>query len=372
MRKTLFIINLFLFSLFSSAQVGINTENPAPSSILDIQSTNKGVLLPRVALASSSDIVTIVNPAKGLLVYNTGTGGLKTEGLLTWNGIEWVQFTTGTSKSAAINGLDCVNARIQPNRYKAGEAYSGVLIIPYTGGNGGYYSSGNPISSTGVTGLTATLQPGNLAYGNGDLIYTLEGTPSESSPSLASFEIDFLGQSCTAQVGANSLQQGEQTYWHGSMAANVGGANVLASNYIDDLPVIEDIFRMDAQFPYSSAGLTTVTLNPRIYNVSGESVKVWASSMSSQEGFGYSNITIPAGDYLQFDNGVYLWVGNNNTSSKAANNGQETVTIDLFYKERWYRLYYTIWVDNKNLAVDNGTNSAKMVRELYLSIHRLY
>ncbi|KQS26780.1 C1q-like domain-containing protein [Dyadobacter sp. Leaf189] len=50
--------------------VGINTTTPHNSAALDIQSTNKGILIPQVELQSSIDNATIVNPATGLLVYN--------------------------------------------------------------------------------------------------------------------------------------------------------------------------------------------------------------------------------------------------------------------------------------------------------------
>lgn len=155
------------------------------------------------------------------------------------------------------------------------------------------------------------------------------------------------------------------------MRADVGGENVLASNYINDMPVIEDVFRMDAQFTGTSTGTGGTTLNPRMYNITNNDIKIWASSMSSQEGFGYSNVVIPAGGYIEFDNGVYLHQGRLASSPPASgrlsNNGQETVTIDLFYNSKWFRLYYAIWVDNKQANIPSN-----MTRELYLSIQRLY
>lgn len=62
------------FCMNAHAQsVGINTSSPHPSSILDIQSTNKGVLLPKIALQSTSDKNTVPSPANALLLYNTNT-----------------------------------------------------------------------------------------------------------------------------------------------------------------------------------------------------------------------------------------------------------------------------------------------------------
>lgn len=50
------------------SQVGIGTTSPDESSILDIESANKGVLVPRL---SNNQISTISNPASGLLVFNS-------------------------------------------------------------------------------------------------------------------------------------------------------------------------------------------------------------------------------------------------------------------------------------------------------------
>ncbi|MDX1462942.1 MAG: hypothetical protein R3359_07795, partial [Marinirhabdus sp.] len=52
----------------TSAQVGIGTTTPDPSSALDIRSTNKGLLSPRM---TSLERTNISNPADGLLVYDT-------------------------------------------------------------------------------------------------------------------------------------------------------------------------------------------------------------------------------------------------------------------------------------------------------------
>jgi hypothetical protein len=66
------VISLFLLtlSLVSNAQVGIGTSTPNASAILDISSTGKGVLLPRLTTAQINGIQ---NPEPGLLVFNAST-----------------------------------------------------------------------------------------------------------------------------------------------------------------------------------------------------------------------------------------------------------------------------------------------------------
>ena len=95
MRKLKYL--LILLPIFTIAQVGVNTTTP--NAMLDIQSTNNGVLIPRVQLTDALDIVTVVNPAGGVLakstlVYNINTSGVApdnvTDGFYYWNGVRWM------------------------------------------------------------------------------------------------------------------------------------------------------------------------------------------------------------------------------------------------------------------------------------------
>lgn len=372
------------FVVTSTGSVGIGTTTPNQSAILDINSLNKGVLVPKVSLDNPIDTVTIKSPALGLLVFNTGEGNLKKIGFLYWNGAEWVQFVTSPSKAPYVLSLDCINARIEPSRYTAGENYEGTLIIPYSGGNGAYYNGGNTIFSSGVTGLKAVLQSGYLAYGNGYLVYNLFGTPSSSSPALATFNIDAFGFNCQATVGENTINQGEVIYWHGSMPANVGrygiiadnlNIPVLASDYIKNMPIIEDVFRLDAAFNGPSTSEIPFPFIPRIYNISDQPVKLWWGGVTSFEGRGRSNVILAPNGFQNLDNGMYMGTGENmidgkSNPAKALDYGavsQETMTIDVFYLGKWYRLFFTGWVDNHN-----STDDSTYTRELYITYQRMY
>src|ERR1019366_7762991 len=97
--KLLLLLSLFFTGITINAQVGIGTNTPAASAKLDVTSTNKGFLPPRVALTATSDVSTIASPATGLLVYNTATAGTSPNnvvpGYYYYNGTAWVIFTTG-------------------------------------------------------------------------------------------------------------------------------------------------------------------------------------------------------------------------------------------------------------------------------------
>jgi len=67
------IFTITAFLLWSSitmglAQVGFNNPTPDPSSLLDLTSTDKGLLIPRM---TSAQRVAISSPAQGLMVYQT-------------------------------------------------------------------------------------------------------------------------------------------------------------------------------------------------------------------------------------------------------------------------------------------------------------
>ena len=105
------------------------------------------------------------------------------------------------SVSGTITALNCASAT-NTGTLTAGTAASGVSSsIPYTGGNGGTHN-GQTVTSSGVTGLTATLIAGTFASGIGSLTYTISGTPSASG--TASFALNIGGQSCSVTVSVQS------------------------------------------------------------------------------------------------------------------------------------------------------------------------
>ncbi|MDR6403962.1 MULTISPECIES: chitin-binding domain-containing protein [Chryseobacterium] len=116
--------------------------------------------------------------------------------------------------AAVVASLSCATAA-HNGTLTAGTATSGVSSsIPYTGGNGGTYTA-QTVNSTGVSGLTATLTAGTLATGNGNLTYTITGSPN--SAGTASFAISLGGQSCTftrtvtAPIGGATINCGGAT-----------------------------------------------------------------------------------------------------------------------------------------------------------------
>ncbi|OIQ28176.1 MAG: hypothetical protein BM564_10655 [Bacteroidetes bacterium MedPE-SWsnd-G2] len=87
--KHIFSLCLIVFITQSNiAQIGIGTTTPDPSAMLDVSSTDKGLLVPRL---TNANIAAIENPAQGLIVYNIDTNAF--------------QFNSGTSENPSWSSI---------------------------------------------------------------------------------------------------------------------------------------------------------------------------------------------------------------------------------------------------------------------------
>jgi hypothetical protein len=101
MKKiTLFLVVAFILMHSINAQIGIGTNAPNTSAQLDVTSTNKGLLIPRMTLAQRG---TIPSPVAGLMIYQTDN----TPGFYFYNGASWIQFSTGSATNYwTLSGTD--------------------------------------------------------------------------------------------------------------------------------------------------------------------------------------------------------------------------------------------------------------------------
>ncbi|SEH28291.1 hypothetical protein SAMN05421593_0661 [Chryseobacterium culicis] len=368
------------FAITSTGSVGIGTVAPDASAILDVTSTNKGILAPRISLSSATDVTTIANPAVGLLVFNLGTQpGLNYKGYVFWNGTEWRALDNSFLTAGTLGAIDCDGAALSPNSYTAGVPYTGTMSVSYTGGNGGTFGA----QTIGpVNGLTATLASGNFNNGTGTLNYTVSGTPTVSSPATTTFPINIGGQSCSATVGAgNSISIGEEIYWSGQAPGNIGagGTNTTAnvatnylSNYAANVPVVDGM-KFDFYFIDTVGGPGSISGIPRLVNVSGGNIKVNFAAMSSAENYGSNNIILGPGNFINLDNGIYNSNGLNMTTSSTpasytnpATNHTEIETVNLWVNNHWYRATYYPVIDN-----NNTTSATDDIRKIAISVQRL-
>lgn len=160
MKQILFSL-LFLFSITANAQVGIGTATPNSSAQLDLQSTTKGFLVPRMTQLQVSQIVT---PATGLLVYQTDG----TAGFYYFDGAVW--------KSGVGNGSICGSANTNYVAKFTGPNTMCNSIISDDGTNVGI-SKPAPAQKLDVAGnvqFSGALMPGGWSGVNG-LVLTSSG-----------------------------------------------------------------------------------------------------------------------------------------------------------------------------------------------------
>jgi hypothetical protein len=175
MQKIILAI-LILVTLTTNAQIGIGTSSPSASAKLEIASTSKGLLLPRVALTGTADVATITSPATALLVYNTATAGTSpnnvTPGFYFYSGAAWVRLVTPTDNVTNVTGTVAVAnggtgaTTLTANNVLLGNGTSALQVVAPG-------SIGNVLTSNGTTWTSAAASGGLPTTGNtaGDMLY---------------------------------------------------------------------------------------------------------------------------------------------------------------------------------------------------------
>lgn len=127
MKKHALLIALMLCYCLNYAQVGIGTTTPHASSVLDIESTNKGVLVPRL---TTTQINNITNPANGLLVFNVTTDSFVFNSGSTSSPI-WSNISSNPTVSTDSGNI--ISSGSDSGAYLGSTTYMGKFIISGTG-----------------------------------------------------------------------------------------------------------------------------------------------------------------------------------------------------------------------------------------------
>ena len=185
----------------SFAQVGINTDNPDPSSMLDISSTNKGLLVPRVALTAlnQSSLDGTNTAANGLLIYNTNGALAGGVGYYTFNGATWEKIVTGntattnwsitgnTGTDDTVNFIGTTdNQDVVFKRQNTEAARLGIQNISFGINSLRDNTTGIGLTAIGNNSLRLnTTGSGNTAIGDGSSIFNLTGRSNTTVGSQA-------------------------------------------------------------------------------------------------------------------------------------------------------------------------------------------
>ncbi|SKB51417.1 hypothetical protein [Dyadobacter psychrophilus] len=237
MKKILLLFALLWFQQKLFAQtignVGINTYYPDPSAVLDVQATNKGVLLPRVFLQSTTDAGTVSNPAHGLLLYNTNDGLLEKKGfyfnigtaaspfwknveenlILPFNQVESspvslfsVENTSLIATAAAIGGFAATGQAI------SGISSNGTAVSGISSGTGtGVFATSLNALALNVNGKMK-ISGGNTQPGSGKVLTSDSNGNASWQVPVNEFDNIFNGFLADGVLGGGNQNMSESTY----------------------------------------------------------------------------------------------------------------------------------------------------------------
>jgi len=217
--KKLLVLLLCLPALSSLAQnMTINTDGStgAASAMLDVKSSNKGLLIPRIAIPDLTVAAPVATPAVSLLVYNTNasTG----EGYYYWSGSSWTRFQTAQDSSWSPKG----NNGILPTQF-LGTTDAMPLRLKVGNLNAGFLQAASANTAFGVSTLN-NAAPGdfNTAFGN----HALDSNTSNFGTAMGAYALfnNVTGFANTA-AGFSSLYSNKNGNWNTAV-----GTNTLKSN----------------------------------------------------------------------------------------------------------------------------------------------
>jgi hypothetical protein len=212
-----------------NTRTGIGTSNPNISAALDITSTEKGLLIPRMSQLQRD---AITSPATGLMIYQTNN----TPGFYYHNGSSWTPVTSNTSNLWTLNGNSGTDPSInfigttdtRPIMFKVNNVIAGrvdALVGNITGNNDPYLKANTSLGYLSTQSITTGFF--NTALGAYSLSENNSGNHN-TAIGLASLELNTNGEFNTA-TGVFTLSQNTS-----GKANTASGWDALTSNTSGD------------------------------------------------------------------------------------------------------------------------------------------
>ncbi|MCW5913168.1 MAG: tail fiber domain-containing protein [Chitinophagaceae bacterium] len=247
---TLFMSIFTVCTILSAQTVGVNTTTPDPSSVLDVTSTTKGFLAPRMTEVQK---LAISNPANGLLIYQTDG----TSGFYVFKGTEWIAmnnpggvFKSFTDKISYHNEADfgkpfLVNTDAINYVTGSGSVYK-IMFIPEKWGafrageidnkdwdldsiglgsfSAGYRTKAKGVNATALGIITTASGSGATAIGSNSIASGNYSIAAGAGTTASGISTVSMGQSTNA-AGASSVALGH----YSSTTAAATGSIALGS-----------------------------------------------------------------------------------------------------------------------------------------------
>jgi hypothetical protein len=216
----IFILGIIsIHQLFAQTGIAINSDGSAAdgSAMLDVKASDKGILIPRVALTTS-----VTSPVNGLLVYQTGS----TPGFYYYNGSAWIYIQN--SGNTALNASNLTSGTVPLARLGASGTTNSTTFLR------GDNTWATPASSgTGQTFAINAAMPGNtsqnwIGLNSGALATFGANHRAIVMPVAGTFDAIYL--SCTISSAAASSNITVTLYKNGTATAMQAVVTVTALN----------------------------------------------------------------------------------------------------------------------------------------------
>lgn len=173
----IFGIALLVTGMAMGQNAGINTTTPNADSDLELGSSDKGLLLNRVALTGTANAAPLSAHVAGMTVYNTATAGDVTPGYYYNDGTVWVRVAdastvTGDHDWYTEGGTSAPTA-ITDNIFTEGSLRFGANTNTMTGTNSIVGGSSTTVSGdrSGAIGITNNVSSDNaFSLGSGNIV----------------------------------------------------------------------------------------------------------------------------------------------------------------------------------------------------------
>lgn len=247
MKKFFLILSVFATVSAKAQNVAINIDGTAAdsSAILDISANNKGILLPRIFLTSSTDATAVPGPAPYLVVYNISVSSS--------NGLAGAGLYTNIGNALNPNWQRLGNSVPGPAG-PAATVKTGVLL-GYAGAsiaaNSTVYVFAGPTASVSITANQKILVWGSVPLGLAagtvkQTAYIGAGYQSTVAGSVISnmagfnYSISELSENRGTYAFAGSIAPGAGTYNIGCVVRNLGAAAITNNDFVNGIYMIVD------------------------------------------------------------------------------------------------------------------------------------
>ena len=242
------------FSMEMFAQTGIGTTTPDASAKLEVNSTNKGFLPPRIALTALNSASPVTSPATGLLIFNTASAGTNpnqvTPGYYYWDGVnsKWVRLEDKADNLGNHTATD----NIRLNGY-------------YLSNDGG--SEGISVDNSGNVGIGTNAPTAKLNIAGGGVRIASGMNNSSARPSV---NTSTVGNYEIRGVGGGSPQIDGQDDGFLRLSAG-GGTNAIQQSSIDLSGFSASVPDMSSNIVMRTAGTERVRIdNSGNVNITGK------------------------------------------------------------------------------------------------------